>query len=239
VELQLKSGKPLTRYFPELVAERGELPADRFCSTVRSLLQSRVRCRSIIYWCGFIRLRAGWRDWARRRRALTPFLIRGSTDKVDRALEGFRFGVGLDGVIAKRRDLPYQSGEWTGMKKIKKRADRRLRLAGFRYLEKKSLVGSLLLGLYYPDGELHRGGFTSSIQASERPALTKKLEKLVSLPGFTRQGSPGGPSRWSRRSGEWKPLAPKLVVEVGCDPFAGGRFRHGTKFLCWRPRKVA
>jgi ATP-dependent DNA ligase len=59
----------------------------------------------------------------------------------------------------------------------------------------------------------------------------------VKPPGFTGQ-APGGPSRWSTaRSAEWQPLAPKLVVEVQYDHFSGGRFRHGTSFLRWRPDK--
>ena len=64
-----------------------------------------------------------------------------------------------------------------------------------------------------------------------------KVEKLIRKPGFTGQ-APGGPSRWSTaRSSEWQPLAPKLVVEVQYDHFSGGRFRHGTSFLRWRPDK--
>jgi ATP-dependent DNA ligase len=148
----------------------------------------------------------------------------------------FRMGVGLDGVMAKRRDLPYQSGERTGMKKIKKQRTADCVVGGFRYLEKKPLVGSLLLGLYDKSGKLDHVGFTSSIHAEERPALTNKLKKLIQEPGFTGK-APGGPSRWSTRSGDWEPLATKLVVEVGFDHFAGSRFRHGTKFLRWRPDK--
>src|SRR5439155_21996022 len=73
---------------------------------------------------------------------------------------------------------------------------------------------------------------------SERPKVTKMLEPLIEEPGFTGQ-APGGPSRWStERSTEWQPLAPKLVVEVRYDHFTGGRFRHGTKFLRWRPDKA-
>ncbi len=80
-------------------------------------------------------------------------------------------------------------------------------------------------------------GFTSSFKSDEKAALTKKLEKLIKPPGFT-GNAPGGPSRWAtERSAEWQPLAPKLVVEVQYDHFTGGRFRHGTKFLRWRPDK--
>ena len=65
-----------------------------------------------------------------------------------------------------------------------------------------------------------------------------RLEKLVRPPGFTGR-APGGPSRWSSgRTGEWEPLAPELVVEVQYDHFSQGRFRHGTRFLRWRPDKA-
>lgn len=150
----------------------------------------------------------------------------------------FHMGVALDGVVAKRRDLPYQSGERTGMRKIKKERTADCVVGGFRYLEGKPLVGSLLLGLYNEEGKLDHVGFTSSIQQKDRPALTKKLKALIKSPGFTGK-APGGPSRWStKRSTEWEPLDPRLVVEVGFDHFTGGRFRHGTKFIRWRPEKA-
>jgi ATP-dependent DNA ligase len=154
------------------------------------------------------------------------------------ARKWFHLGVALDGVVAKRRDLPYQSGERTGMQKIKKKRTADCVVGGFRYLEGKPLVGSLLLGLYDKEGKLDHVGFTSSIQQKDRPALTKKLKALIKAPGFTGK-APGGPSRWStKRSAEWEPLDPKLVVEVGFDHFTGGRFRHGTKFIRWRPEKA-
>lgn len=153
------------------------------------------------------------------------------------ARKWFHMGVALDGVVAKRRDLPYQSGERTGMRKVKKERTADCVVGGFRYLEGKPLVGSLLLGLYNKEGKLDHVGFTSSIQQKDRPALTKKLKSLIKPPGFSGK-APGGPSRWSKRSTEWEPLDPKLVVEVGFDHFTGGRFRHGTKFIRWRPEKA-
>lgn len=153
------------------------------------------------------------------------------------AKKWFHMGVALDGVVAKRRDLPYQSGERTGMQKIKKERTADCVVGGFRYLEGKSQVGSLLLGLYNNEGQLDHVGFTSSIHQKDRPVLTRKLKKLIKPPGFTGK-APGGPSRWStKRSTEWQPLDPKLVVEVQFDHFTGGRFRHGTRFLRWRPEK--
>jgi len=111
-------------------------------------------------------------------------------------------------------------------------------VGGFRYGTGSKTVGSLLLGLYDKEGLLQHVGFCSTIKASDRPELTKRLEALIEPPGFTGR-APGGPSRWStERSGQWEPLKPSLVVEVRFDHFSQGRFRHGTKLLRWRPDKL-
>jgi ATP-dependent DNA ligase len=123
------------------------------------------------------------------------------------------------------------------MQKIKNHRTADCVVGGFRYNQDSSLVGSLLLGLY-DDGLLHHVGFTSAIKQEDKAALTKRLSALIASPGFT-GNAPGGPSRWSSaRSAEWTPLKPKLVVEVGYDHFSGGRFRHGTQLLRWRPDKA-
>jgi len=143
----------------------------------------------------------------------------------------------LDGIVAKRRDDVYRSGE-RRMQKIKRERTADCVIGGFRYAEKAPVVGSLLLGLYDDAGLLHHVGFTASFKAPQRAALVAKLEPLIQPPGFTGR-APGGPSRWSsKRSMEWQPLAPTLVVEVQYDHFTGGRFRHGTKLLRWRPDKA-
>jgi ATP-dependent DNA ligase len=147
-------------------------------------------------------------------------------------------GSTLDGIIAKRRDLAYQSGNRHGMQKIKTFRSADCVVGGFRYNEGKKTVGSLLLGLYDKHGLLNHIGFTSSLKSGEKKSLTTKLERLIAPPGFTGD-KPGGPSRWStKRSAEWKPLKPSLVVEVCYDHFSGGRFRHGTRFVRWRPDKA-
>jgi ATP-dependent DNA ligase len=167
-----------------------------------------------------------------------PIRLSPATQNVKTAQNWFHMGVGLDGIIAKRKDLPYQSGERTGMQKIKTQRTADCVVGGFRYLEKKPLVGSLLLGLYNDRSLLDHVGFTSSIHDEDRPALTKRLEKMIKPPGFSGK-APGGLSRWStKRSMEWEPLDDTLVVEVQFDHFTGGRFRHGTKFLRWRPEKA-
>lgn len=146
-------------------------------------------------------------------------------------------GIKLDGVIAKRLDLPYRSGERDGMQKVKRMRTADCVVGGFRYATKGKVVGSLLLGLHDKAGLLHHIGYTSSFNELEKKELTKKLEPLIAPPGFT-GNKPGGPSRWStKKTSEWEPLKTKLVVEVQYDHFTGGRFRHGTRFLRWRPDK--
>jgi ATP-dependent DNA ligase len=139
-------------------------------------------------------------------------------------------GGGSDGVIAKRLDLPYQSGSRDGMQKIKCYRSADCVIGGFRYGENlqggRKVVGSLLLGFYDDEGLLHHVGFSSGIKAKDKPALTDKLEAVATDRSFT-GNAPGGPSRWStKRSSEWQPLKPKYVVEISYDHFTGGRFRH-------------
>ncbi len=148
-------------------------------------------------------------------------------------------GGNLDGLIAKLIDAPYASGERTAVVKIKQVRTADCVIGGFRYAAGSRLIGSLLLGLYDDAGLLHHVGFTSAFKASERPALTKRFEALKKAPGFT-GNAPGGPSRWStERTGEWEPVNPKIVVEVTYDHFTGGRFRHGTKIVRFRPDKAS
>jgi ATP-dependent DNA ligase len=146
-------------------------------------------------------------------------------------------GSGFDGVMAKLLDSPYTSGERTGMVKIKNMRTADCVVGGFRYASKGGGVGSMLLGLYDEDGKLNHIGFTSSFNPQMKNELKKILEPLRGGSGFT-GNAPGGPSRWAtERSAEWEPLEPKLVCEVQYDHFSQGRFRHGTKFLRWRPEK--
>jgi ATP-dependent DNA ligase len=142
----------------------------------------------------------------------------------------------MDGVIAKRIDQPYESGE-RAMRKVKRMRTVDCVVGGFRYASKGGQVGSLLLGLYNDQGQLDHVGFSSSFSVEERKKLAEILKPYRNGEGFTGK-APGGPSRWStERSGEWEKLEPKLVCEVRYDHFSGGRFRHGTKFLRWRPEK--
>jgi ATP-dependent DNA ligase len=181
--------------------------------------------------------RSALESFAKRNRAGERLALSGCTRNYEQArgwLEDLRHGT--DGVVAKRLDEAYAPGERTMVKvKLVRSAD--CVVGGFRYAAKSRLVGSLLLGLYDRAGKLDHVGFTSTIKNAERAALTRKLEALREPPGFT-GNAPGGPSRWSsERSGEWEPLRPVLVAEVRFDHVTGGRFRHGTRFVRWRPDK--
>jgi ATP-dependent DNA ligase len=277
IELQSKSGRPLTRYFPELVAAVDALKARAFVLdgeivvpseggfSFDALLQrihpamTRVRRLSsetpaLLIVFDLLADADGKAmtvlPLAERRRKLEMFARKYFRDRARIRLspattrledaKGWlrRVGTALDGIIAKRRDLDYRAGDRSGMQKIKRYRSADCVVGGFRYHEGQKVVGSLLLGLYDDSGLLHHVGFTSTIERTDKPALTAKLEKLIAPPGFT-GNTPGGPSRWSTaRSADWQPLKPELVVEVRYDHFTSGRFRHGTKLMRWRPDKA-
>jgi ATP-dependent DNA ligase len=168
-----------------------------------------------------------------------------ATEDAGVAAAWLKGATGIDGVIAKRLDMAYQSGERTGMQKIKRLRTADCVVGGFRFAEKSTtrrrVVGSLLLGLYNERGVLDHVGFTSSFDMDERRRLAPLLMDLEVPQGGSFTGkAPGGPSRWStRRSMEWRAVRPILVCEVRYDHFSEGRFRHGTRFLRWRPDKAA
>ena len=276
VELQSKSGRSLTRYFPELVEKIAGLKAQRFvldgeivvpegrvfsfdnllqrihpaASRVRKLAEQTPSLLIVFDLLARDDEVLTRRPLNERRVLLEAFarkFLRGqksirlspATTKLSDAKKWLKqVGATLDGIIAKRRDVAYQSGNRHGMQKIKNYRSADCVVGGFRYNEGTKVVGSLLLGLYNEQGLLDHVGFTSALKADEKKALTAKLAKLIGKPGFTGD-RPGGPSRWStKRSAEWQPLKPKLVVEICYDHFSGGRFRHGTRLLRWRPDKA-
>ncbi len=272
VELRAKSGKTLSRYFPDVVERVRAVPKKSFvvdgeliiiegkalsfealqlrlhpaASRVAKLAAAQP-AQLLLFDC----LAAGPKSLLKaplteRRSALetlfnqaSPCIQLSPFTRDPRAARAWlkRSGRALDGVIAKRLDGPYQSGE-RAMLKVKRLRTADCVVGGFRYGTGSKLVGSLLLGLYDGEGLLHHVGFTSAFANEDRDALTKRLEKLAGGKGFTGR-APGGPSRWStERTGEWTPLKPKLVVEVRYDHIGDERFRHGTNLLRWRPDKA-
>ena len=275
VDLRAKSGKPLARYFPEVVEFVRALKPDRFVLDGELAIpmgdtlsfdalqmrlhpaESRIRklaheTPAILILFDILATPDGRAlldaPLTERRAALEAFFAKAgqseslrlspyTRDRKEAQRWLAKAGGALDGVIAKRLDGPYVSGE-RAMLKVKRMRSADCVVGGFRYGTNSRAVGSLLLGLYDEEGRLDHVGFTSNIGADEKPALTKRLEALIEAPGFTGD-APGGPSRWStERTGEWQPLRPELVVEVRYDHVSGGRFRHGTRLVRWRPDKA-
>lgn len=275
VELRAKSGKPLGRYFPEVVAILRELESSKFVVDGELVIEtggefsfealqmrlhpadSRIRKLSVETPAALIlfdmlvdtsgALLAD-KPLTERRAALEAFVVKADRGElrlsqcttVPAAAARWlgQSGRGAtDGVVAKRLHEPYRPGE-RAMVKVKRLRTADCVVGGFRYLADSPQVGSLLLGLFNGQGKLDHVGFTSTIAADDRAELTRRLEALRAPPGFTGK-APGGPSRWStERSGRWEPLRSELVVEVRFDHVTGDRFRHGTKFLRWRPDKA-
>jgi ATP-dependent DNA ligase len=164
-------------------------------------------------------------------------------------------GAGLDGVVAKRPDLPYREDERV-MTKVKHARTADCVVAGFRWHKSGGVVGSLLLGLYDDAGTLHHVGVTASFTAARRRELLDEIGpyRRDSFAGHPWQGwqgdddaggggapagrRPGAASRWNAgRDLSFEPLAPELVCEVAYDHLQGDRFRHATTFRSWRPER--
>jgi ATP-dependent DNA ligase len=138
-----------------------------------------------------------------------------------------------EGVVAKDLAAPYRPGKRAGMVKVKRVRTIDAVVVGYRPGKEADTVGSLILGLYDPEGELHVVGHSSGLRAAEKRALVTTLE-----PYATGQRGHREASRWkSEKDLEWISLRPELVVEVTFDHASDGRIRHGTKILRWRKDK--
>jgi ATP-dependent DNA ligase len=276
VELRSKAGKPLGRYFPDVLEMLGELKATRFVLDGELVIpvhgelifdelllrihpaESRVKKLAeaspahLVLFDLLVDAKGKDRSQeplSKRRAALEEFAAKfldahprvhlsPCTDDVKLARRWLAGELGgLDGVMAKLADLPYATGERTGMKKVKRMRTAECVVGGFRWTKTGDRVASLLLGLHNEQGELDHVGFCSALNATLRVEATEKLEPLRGGEGFSGRG-PVGKSRWRKEgTGEWEAVRPEVVVEVEYDHFTGGRFRHGTRFLRWRPDK--
>ncbi|MEV7119649.1 MULTISPECIES: ATP-dependent DNA ligase [Kitasatospora] len=289
IELGSRTGKPLTRYFPEVVeAVREQLPqrcvvdgeivvAHDGRLHFEELLErihpaaSRVRTlaeRTPASLVAFDLLALDDDDLTARplveRRAelvqlladaAPPVHLAPATTDLETARTWFsRFeGAGLDGVVAKPLDAPYRPGERT-MFKVKHTRTADCVVAGYREHKSGPVVGSLLLGLYDPDGRLQHVGVSASFPMARRRELVEELAPLR-LDGDDLTGHPwaawadeqaqaedrlpGAVSRWTgKKDLSWVPLRPERVAEVGYDHMEGTRFRHTTQFKRWRPDRT-
>lgn len=270
--LQSRTGKTLSRYFPELldalraeVAPRcvldGEVVVPRQIGGRTRLdweslsqrihpAQSRVRLlaeQTPAQFIAFDALATGEKSlldepFRVRRDALAGLIGSGPSCHITRAtadpeqatrwLTTFE-GAGLDGVVAKRTDGPYLPGK-RDMVKVKHHRDADCVVMGYRIHKSGAGVGSLLLGLYRPDGELVMVGGASAFSNADRLTLLAELEPLRS--GDVRDGEA---SRWNsastRQDKQWIPIRHERVAEVAYDQMEGMRFRHTVKLLRWRP----
>ena len=275
VTLRSKSGRPLERYFPDIVGLLEKLAVRTFLLDGELLVEgekgysfsdlqmrlhpaaSRVHMLAQKQPATFVIFDILETEddqtlmsvpLSQRRRLLEQFYetycskekairLSPQTDSLSEAMDWLSSsGWYIDGIVAKKNTDVYVPGERV-MQKYKPMRTADCVVGGFRYGKDSDEVGSLLLGLYDDAGRLNHVGFTSTIAKADKPSLTKKLERLIQEPGFT-GNAPGAPSRWSTdRSTQWKPLSPKLVVEVSFDHVTDSRFRHGTKLIRFRPDK--
>jgi ATP-dependent DNA ligase len=274
VALQSKSGQPLERYFPEVVAAITALPVKRFVLDGELAIQldgrldfdallqrihpaaSRVRKLSVetpaAYYVFDLLVNEGKAIFDQRleeRRALLePFAQKNFGKSNDIQLSPMTRDMAtaqqwlsggtkwFDGVIAKRAAAPYRFGERDAVVKIKRVYTADCVVGGFRLAKDGKTIGSLLLGLFDDEGLLNLVGFVGSLNAAERGRAGELLKPIVGEPGFT-GARPGGVSRWGSRETEWHPVKTKIVVEVQFDHVTGRRFRHGARFVRWRPDK--
>jgi ATP-dependent DNA ligase len=257
VTIQSRGGKPLNRYFPELAffpgryVLDGEIVVDGadggqdFGALQQRIhpAESRVRMlaeQTPARYVAFDLLALDDEPWLERafseRRARLEQLVDGQidatplTDDPEQARPWLGSG---EGVVAKDVQAPYRPGQRTGMVKVKRVRTIDAVVVGYRPGMEEGTVGSLMLGLYDGEAQLHVVGHSSGLRAAEKRALVGKLAKYE-----TGQRGHGDPSRWkNEKELEWVELRPELVVEVTFDHSSGGRIRHGTRILRWREDK--
>ena len=286
IELGSRNERPLTRYFPEMLAPlRAALP-DR-CVVDGELVvavddrldfdalgqrihpaASRVNMLAEQTPAAFVAFDLVALDdralldepFAERRRLLVDVLDPGPrvhltpiTDDPTVAAEWFRRveGAGLDGLIAKDPTSVYEPDKRV-LRKVKHKRTADCVAAGFRWHKDGEGIGSIILGIHGPDGDLRHVGVAASFTAKFRRQLVDELEPLVEDDFSNHPWSswmdaeahedgqmPGAPSRWNnQRDQSWVPLRIERVVEVGYTIMTNGRFRGTTRFVRWRPDKT-
>ena len=263
VHLQSRNGRPMNRYFPEVLPAVRSLSADRLVLDGELIVvvdgiqefdllgqrihpaESRVTMLAEKWPAAYVAfdllaegdeklLDLSYEERRRRLEAVIDGDAVQLTPTTDDSDAARAWLTGRsEGVIAKEADARYLPGERTGMLKIKRIRTLDAVVAAFRLGKEAGTVGSLILGLYDDAGKLHIVGHTSGFTAKQKRELLELLE-----PYRTYERGSGEPSRWkSDEELVWEGLRPELVCEVDFDHITGQRIRHGAKFKRWRPDK--
>jgi len=262
VHLQSRNGRPMNRYFPEVVDQIRRLDADRLVLDGELVVvvdgvqefdmlgqrihpaASRVERLAGETPAAFVAfdllaeddetlLALGYSERRERLAAVAAAPIELTPVAATAADAGQWLTGTSEGVVAKQADAPYLPGERRGMLKIKRVRTADTVVKAFRFGKEEGTVGSLILGLYAEDGQLYEVGHVSGFSAKEKRALVGRLE-----PYRTYERGAGEPSRWkSEAELVWEGLRPELVCEVSFDHITGQRIRHGARFLRWREDK--
>jgi ATP-dependent DNA ligase len=262
VYLQSRNGRPMNRYFPEIIPQVVELPGERLVLDGELIVvvdgiqefdllgqrihpaKSRVEMlakKTPAAFVAFDLLADGdetllglpFEERRERLEAAIEEPVQLTPMTPDRDGAGTWLTGQSEGVIAKEAAASYHPGERTGMFKIKRIRTADTVVAAFRMGKEPGTVGSLILGLYDDDKHLHVVGHTSGFTAKQKRELLEFLE-----PYRTYERGAGEPSRWkSDEELVWEGLRPELVAEVDFDHITGQRIRHGAKFKRWRPDK--
>jgi ATP-dependent DNA ligase len=185
--------------------------------------------------------------------ARPPVYVTPATLDRDRAVEWFsQFeGAGLDGVVAKPLDGPYEPDKRV-MFKVKHERTADCVVAGYRpHKSGDDVIGSLLLGLYDDSGRLASVGVVGAFPMARRRELFTELQPLVTTfeghPWNWGAGQAEGvrnprsseTSRWNAgKDLSFVPLRPERVLEVRYEHMEGTRFRHTAQFSRWRPDRT-
>ena len=264
VHLQSRNGRPMNRYFPEVVEQVAAMPAGQVVLDGEmvvivdgvqefDLLSQRIhpaasRVEKLARempaaFVAFDLLAEGRKKlltlpYEDRRARLDQVVgepVQLTPVTADREAAGEWLTGTSEGVIAKEAGASYLPGERKGMVKIKRIRTADCVVAAFRFGKEEGTVGSLILGMYDDADELHIVGHTSGFTAKQKRELLDLLE-----PHRTHERGSGEPSRWkSDEELVWEGLRPELVCEVAFDHITGQRIRHGAKFLRWREDKEA
>jgi ATP-dependent DNA ligase len=262
VHLQSRNGKPMNRYFPDVVEQALALPAQRYVIdgemvvTVDGVQEfdllsqrihpaasrvERLAKETPATLVAFDLLAEGdetlvelpYTERRKRLAALVADPVELTPSTDDVDAAGQWLAGTGEGVIAKQSNEPYRPGERVGMVKVKRVRTADAVVAAFRFGKEPDTVGSLILGMYGDGGELHIVGHTSGFTAKQKRELLGLLE-----PYRTGERGSGEASRWkSDEELVWEGLRPELVCEIAFDHITGRRIRHGAKFLRWRTDK--